>query len=118
MLSKWGRNNVIFVVLVVVVIVTVVLIAINQNKTEKTAKEQIDQEIEKANYCNIKEDCNLLDSSTFGCFVYVNTNDISRINTLIKDYNKKNNVESGGCIAVVTYPKCEGGKCIVSYQEE
>ena len=118
MLIKKRNNTIILVALVVIVIMAVVLIMIIRNKNENAAKEYIAQKIEKANYCNIKEDCNLLDSSTLGCFVYVNTNDISRINTLIKDYNKKNNAESGGCIAVVTYPKCEGGKCIVSYQEE
>ncbi|HLG24054.1 MAG TPA: hypothetical protein VI564_03955 [Candidatus Nanoarchaeia archaeon] len=69
----------------------------------------VNKEIEKANFCNTKEDC--IDTGSkcpFGCYSYVNKNEASRIKSLIDNY-ESNCVYS--CIACFDV-KCENNKCV------
>ena len=50
-------------------------------------EDYIKNEIEKANHCNTKQDC--IDAGgkcPFGCYVYVNKNEVDRISNLISSY--------------------------------
>lgn len=71
---------------------------------------KIRKEIELANYCEVQDDCVVVNSKCpFDCFVFVNKNESSRISELIDSYPSKCIY---GCIAVVPELDCVEGKCI------
>ena len=65
--------------------------------------ESIQKKIDKANYCEVKEDCAYAGSKCpFGCYIYVNINEYEEISQLIEDYNSEC---AYGCL------KCEDVAC-------
>ena len=74
----------------------------------KIKESSIKSEIEKANYCNVDSDC--LDAGgkcPFGCWVYVNKNEVNRISELIDSYNSKCIYSCVSCPTAI----CENNKC-------
>jgi hypothetical protein len=100
------KNIFSIVVLTILIMMLVGCQPIRENK--------IREEINKANYCNTKDDCVLLDSKCpFGCYIYSNYNEAGRIKTLLDNY-ESNCVY--GCISC-TDVKCEDNKCIEVCEE-
>jgi hypothetical protein len=67
-------------------------------------------EIEQANYCIIDSDCvNAGNKCPFGCYNYVNVNEIERVSELINSY-------SSNCVYGCVF--CEEVKCINNKCEE
>ena len=70
----------------------------------------IKSEIEKANYCNTKDDCvNAGGKCPFGCYNFVNKNEALRIKSLVDSY-KSNCVYQ--CISC--HADCQNNKCIAA----
>ena len=70
------RRNLIILILLVLVVIFLVLI-LNTNKS--SSEDYIRNEIEKANYCKVKDDCVLAGSKCpFGCHILVNENEKER----------------------------------------
>lgn len=68
----------------------------------------IKSEIEKANYCNIDSDCvDVGGECPFGCWVYVNKNEVNRISELISSFDSKCVY---GCL-FCPISICENSKC-------
>lgn len=64
--------------------------------------------IDKANYCEVDSDC--VDAGgkcPFGCYVYVNKNEVEQISRLIQSYDSKCIY---GCVSNTTVA-CENKKC-------
>ena len=93
------RKLIIFTLLIFVVIIS------GCAKSES----HIEKEIEKANYCETKEDC--ADTKTnkcpFGCNIYVNKNEVDRIRNLINSYDSNCEYECAYCPDV----ECKNNEC-------
>lgn len=73
-------------------------------------QETIEQEIEKANYCQLKSDCILIKSECpFGCYIPVNKQEENYIINLIDDFGSKC-VYS--CIQIEGFD-CIDNKCVL-----
>jgi hypothetical protein len=71
-------------------------------------KSYITKEIEKANYCETKEDC--VDAGgkcPFGCYTYVNKGEVDRIKTLLDSYESTCIFDCAYC----PYFECKNNKC-------
>ena len=69
------------------VFVLVVVILIILFLTPSLSEEYIRNRIDKANYCNTKDDCERVNSKCpFGCHIFVNKNEVDGINRLINLY--------------------------------
>lgn len=92
-----------------IIIFTVLIITINIFLAFPRIKESnIKSAIEKANYCEVDSDC--VDAGgkcPFGCYVYVNKNEVRQISELIQSYDS-NCVY--GCVMCPT-AICENNKC-------
>jgi len=67
----------------------------------------VEREIDKANYCQVASDCQLLEPKCpFGCAIYVNKENAGKINGLLMNYDST-------CIysCISTTPTCENNKC-------
>ncbi|MCK5123407.1 MAG: hypothetical protein KAQ87_04660 [Candidatus Pacebacteria bacterium] len=74
-------------------------------------KEDIEVEIRKSNYCDIKDDCARVNPScSLGCDVIVNKDKVERINKLIDIIKGKCSADCGG---VETDLACVNNKCMV-----
>ena len=74
----------------------------------KIKESNIKSAIEKANYCEVGSDC--VDAGgecPFGCYAYVNKNEVEQISKLIQSYNS-NCVYSCVSLSEVV---CENNKC-------
>lgn len=74
------------------------------NFIPKIQEYNIKNEIQKANYCTIDSDC--VDAGgkcPFGCYAYVNKNEVQRISNLINSFESKCVY---GCIT------CQSAQCI------
>jgi hypothetical protein len=74
----------------------------------KIKESNIKSAIEKANYCEIDSDC--VDAGgkcPFGCYAYVNKNEVEKISQLIQSYDSKCVY---GCVSCPT-SICENKKC-------
>ena len=95
----------ILIIITIIIFIIIILITITPILSNKYIK----SEIEKANYCEAKEDC--ADTKTnkcqFGCNVYVNKNEVDRIRNLINSYDSKCEYECAYCRDV----ECENNKC-------
>ena len=92
--------TIIFILGVLVIIAFLVFPKINESR--------IKSEITKANYCEVDSDC--VDAGgkcPFGCYVYVNKNEVNRISQLIQSFNS---MCFQGCLACPTVI-CENNKC-------
>ncbi len=70
--------------LIVVLIISYLLFTF---KSTRTYENYIRGQIEKANYCEKKEECvNAGSKCPFGCYIYVNKNEVDRIKYLIVSY--------------------------------
>ena len=102
-----NKNNIIFVVLCVLVLFVVSSIYFYPNFKEASIK----SEINKANYCQIESDC--VDAGgkcPFGCYNYVNKNEVQRISNLINSYDSKCVYGCIECQKAI----CENNKCKLS----
>jgi len=75
----------------------------------QSAENRIKEEIEKANYCNTKDDCVLAGSECpFGCYIYVNVDEAERITRII------DNFESRCIYSCISCPdvECSESKCV------
>ncbi|MGM0439305.1 MAG: hypothetical protein ACQEP3_02640 [Patescibacteria group bacterium] len=64
--------------------------------------------LEKANYCEVKEDCvNLGDKCPFGCYIYVNENEEKEMKKLLDSFESKCVYGCEQCLEV----ECASGKC-------
>lgn len=89
-----------------VVVLLVLILLYGFFKSEFYIKGQID----KANYCNVKEDC--VDAGSkcpFGCYNYVNKNEVGRISKMIDSYSGTKCVYS--CLYCPGV-ECRNNKCI------
>ncbi|MDD3263338.1 MAG: hypothetical protein PHT94_00415 [Candidatus Nanoarchaeia archaeon] len=101
-----GKKRIIFISIFVIIIIFVISFL---SAIPKIKEEIIKNEIKKANYC--EEDLDCIDAGSkcpFGCFNYVNKNEVERISNLIESYNS-NCVY--GCLLCENV-KCEDKKCI------
>lgn len=58
--------------------------------TQTISKEFVQEEIVKANYCEVKEDCALTKRKCpFGCNVFVNQSELEYIDSLIDEYKQR-----------------------------
>ncbi len=74
------------------------------------SESQVKGEIEKANYCEVKDDCVQVESKCpFDCYVFINKNEAERIEELISGYDS-NCVYS--CVALQGY-ECVENKCAI-----
>lgn len=94
---------------ILIIILATVLITISIFLSMPKIKESnIKSEIEKANYCEVASDC--VDAGgkcPFGCYVYVNKNEVEQISKLIQSYDSKCVY---GCLSK-TEVICENNKC-------
>lgn len=81
--------------------------ALSQGPTGPFAESFIKKEITKANYCQTNDDCKMVAVSKcpFGCYVHVNKNEASRIETLLNKY------ESNCAYSCIEYP---GVSCVAN----
>lgn len=99
-------KKIIFFSLIGVAIIVFVQIAIFGFSISKI--HYITTEIEKANYCNVKEDCiNVGGKCPFGCFAYVNKNEAGRIQNLIASIKSSCIYSCMDCPDV----ECKNNKC-------
>jgi len=72
----------------------------------------VENEIEKANYCEVKEDCAIIEGQCpFGCFIGVNKEKASSIQDLVDSYHSNCIYECIGYEGV----ECENNKCVIKY---
>jgi len=84
------------------------LIIISFTAFPKIKELKIKSAIEKANYCKIDSDC--VDAGgkcPFGCYVYVNKNEVNNISKLLESFNSKCVYGCVSCPAAT----CENNKC-------
>lgn len=96
----------IFLAIISVILITLVTCLFLLAPNIKESK--IKSAIEKANYCEVDSDC--VDAGgrcPFGCYVYVNKNEVGKISKLIETYDS-NCVY--GCMLCPT-AICENNKC-------
>lgn len=73
----------------------------------------VEKEIKKANYCEVKSDCVIIESECpFGCYIGINKNEEDKIRGLIEDYNsnKLNSKCVYSCIQIQGID-CINSKC-------
>ena len=90
------------IIALILLLVIIVLLSPTINESK------IKAEIAKANYCETDSDC--VDAGSkcpFGCYAYVNKNEVSRISGLIQSFDSKCVY---GCLACPT-AICEDNKC-------
>jgi hypothetical protein len=74
----------------------------------KIKEARIKSELIKANYCDAASDCvNAGSKCPFGCYNYVNKNEVDRISKLINSYDSKCVYGCLTCLSAV----CEDHKC-------
>ncbi|OGJ52189.1 hypothetical protein A2335_03215 [Candidatus Peregrinibacteria bacterium RIFOXYB2_FULL_32_7] len=86
----------------------------SQVDVESGAAFDIRTEIEKANYCEVKEDCaRVTQKCPFGCNEYVNKDEKERIDELV------NNFESDCVYRCAFYEEleCKDNKCVAVYDK-
>jgi len=91
-----------------IAILVLIIIIVTSLMVPKLRESKIKQEIDKANYCNVDSDC--VDAGgkcPFGCYAYVNKDEVNRISDLIGSYNSKCVY---GCVSCPT-AICENNKC-------
>ena len=72
------------------------------------SESRIKKEIEKANYCEIAEDCvDVGGKCPFGCFIHVNKNEADRIKNLVDSFDSKCIYDCMSCFNV----ECKNNKC-------
>jgi len=99
-MKKINIGIIIFILLAITISVFFALPKIKELK--------IESEIKKANYCNVNSDCvNAGGKCPFGCWVYVNKNEVARVSELINSFDS-NCVY--GCVSCPT-AVCENKKC-------
>jgi hypothetical protein len=92
----------------IIITILIVLAVVAFLASPKINESRIKSEIGKANYCEIASDC--VDAGgkcPFGCYSYVNKNEVSRISKLIESFDS-NCVY--GCLACPNVT-CENKKC-------
>lgn len=68
----------------------------------------VDWRLERANYCEVEEDCvNLGSKCPFGCYIYVNENEEKEMKNLLDSFDSKCVYGCGECLDV----DCISGKC-------
>jgi len=73
-------------------------------------------QIEKANYCDVKEECVLLEGEClFGCGVFVNENEADKIKDLIDDYDSNSQLHCGYMCMPLFDVNCDKNKCVAVY---
>jgi len=92
-----------FVVLAVLIITISIFLLF-----PKIKELNIKSEIEKANYCEVESDCvNVGAKCPFGCYIYVNKNEVEQISKLIQSYNSNCIYSCILCPTVI----CDNNKC-------
>ncbi|SRR6056297_2214291 len=98
-----NKNIIGIIILVIVIIAVSIFLALPKIKELK-----IKSAIEEANYCEIDSDC--VDAGgkcPFGCYIYINKNEVDKISQLIQSYNSKCIY---GCVSSSTVV-CKNKKC-------
>ena len=96
-------NKKIWIIIFILGVLVIILFAF-----PKINESRIKAEIAKANYCEVDSDC--VDAGgkcPFGCYAYVNKNEVSRISKLIQSFNSKCIYDCLACSTVI----CENNKC-------
>ncbi len=76
---------------------------------EMSQEEFIQSQMDKANYCSVKEDCVLAERKCpFGCNILVNKNELDKINRMIGEYKQTCNLTC----ASLRYYGCDLNKCV------
>lgn len=97
------NKKIIFGVCILIILIIIFLFL------PKSQEEQIKSEIDKANYCELNSDC--VDAGgkcPFGCYVFVNKNEVEKISKLIEEYYSKCVY---GCVGNIS-AYCENRKCV------
>lgn len=107
MKNKFYKNWWLWVLIILLLIGTFFILDFDKKVTEK----YIQNEINEANYCESDSDCGLVTNSKcpFGCYIYVNKNEVDKIDNLLKDYESQCIY---GCV------KNQGVECINNKCEE
>ncbi len=91
------------------VIVVILVLALYFIISPKLSENYIKGEIEEANYCDVAEDCvNAGMKCPFGCYNYVNVNEVERIKDLIGSFPSNCEYMCGYCSNV----RCIDNKCV------
>ena len=89
-------------------IILIVIIGVYFLKPKLNEEDNIKKEIEKANFCTTKDDCGQVNSQCpFGCYVFVNKNEVDRINDLLNSYQA---TCIYNCVPLIDYD-CITNKC-------
>ncbi len=98
------KKIIIFSLIIAVILVIVLINLFGFSRSEIYIK----NEIEKANYCEVKKDCvNVNGKCPFGCYVYVNKNEAARIKSLIASFDSNCMHDCIHCPDV----ECKNNKC-------
>lgn len=101
------KRNIIFISIFTIILAIFIIVFSSLIPTLK--EKNIKNEIIKANYCEEDSDCvNVGSKCPFGCWIYVNKNEVEKISNLIDKYNS-NCVY--GCL-LCDNVKCEDKKCV------
>ncbi len=102
------KNRIIIFFVIIFIVVFLVIIFYNG----QVSGSHIKDEIEKANYCKIKDDCVLAGSKCpFGCHIFVNKNEEEKISGLIDNYQT---TCMYACVELKDYG-CVNNKCEAFY---
>lgn len=100
------------IIFILIVGVGMGVYVLSQSPTGPFAESFIKKEIAKANYCQTTSDCQMVAVSKcpFGCYVHVNKNEASRIETLLNKY------QSNCAYSCIEYPgvSCVSNTCQVN----
>lgn len=87
MKNKFYKNWWFWIIAILLIIAVFFIFNFDRKVTEK----YIGSEIEKANYCETDSDCGLVTNSKcpFGCYIYVNEDEVNRIENLLEGYESQ-----------------------------
>ena len=97
-----------FVMVLVLIVLLIIIIAVVFVSYPKLQESRIKAEINSANYCEIDSDC--IDAGSkcpFGCYAYVNKNEVARIFEMINSFDSKCVYSCLACPIAI----CEDKKC-------
>jgi len=92
----------------IIILAILIIVIITFLSFPKIKESNIKSAIEKANYCEVDSDC--VDAGgkcPFGCYVYVNKNEVEQISKLIESYDSRCIYSCVSLSEVV----CENNRC-------
>ena len=98
-----------YMYLITILFVLIFLVIFYVEITPKIRENNIKKQIDKANFCTENSDCiNAGSKCPFGCWNYVNKNEVERISKLINSFDSKCVYGCINCEKSI----CENNKCV------